>query len=228
MPPQLVPVAIRRGGGTTLQLQLPADTTVAALRVLLSRDCGSEHLPRLVHMGALLANGDSRPLAEWHNPSDVIRVVAPASPPAAPRAVQPVRTVVRKVEPFCGPEAGGTRVSVAGSGFSPQREWCLRFGSVVVRASAVREGYGDGEGEESWSLVCSTPANPPGIVSVDVLSEAGEVCTHDGGGGSFTYLSARQWAAIVAQVAAPSHARGCMLAASDEDIAEATAASRRR
>jgi hypothetical protein len=68
------------------------------------------------------------------------------------------------------------------------------------------------------------------MVSVDVLTEGGEVCTHGGigSGGSFTYLSARQWAAVVTQVAAPSHARGCMLAASDEDIAEATAASRRR
>eukprot|EP01048_Picozoa_sp_COSAG05_P001770 COSAG05_NODE_62_length_23051_cov_19.660291_1_plen_254_part_00 len=251
--PGTLEVAVRTGD-ETYTLQLSADTTVTVLRATLanrSRAGGDDadddgggggggdgdggccrsatapfpslSPPRLVHMGALLNDSDIRPLAAWYNPRDVVRVV-PVVPRNRPHSPLQAAAHVAAVTPLCGPEAGGTRVSVTGRGFGPQREWCLRFGTVLVRAHAVREGYRDSD-LECWSLVCSTPAHAPGVVSVDALSE-GQLYTL-GGGGSFTFLSARQWAALVAQVAAPSHARGCMVAASDEDIVSAACAHRR-
>ena len=66
----------------------------------------------------------------------------------------------------------------------------------------VREQAGQGE---RWSLCCLAPAHPPGAVTVDALCD-GELCGRELCG-SYTYLSRRQWAALVGEVAAPSHAR---------------------
>jgi hypothetical protein len=206
----MVTVAVASRGATR-QVRLPAAPTVAALRAALSRPRGAS--VRLVHMGRLLDDGDSRPLGEWYSDADVLRVVGG---PAAPRGVPEPTGRVSAVAPPCGPEGGGTRVTAAGAGFGPHRAWALRFGSTVVPAHAVREGA---QGER-WSLCCLAPAHPPGVVSVDALCD-GEPCEDaELSAGSFTYLSARQWAALVEQVAAPSHARNCMQALAHQGVGD--------
>jgi hypothetical protein len=118
---EAVPVCvhhIRGGERAVLRLRLRPETTIAALRVALTRGLGTEaggsepserggqakrgapesHSAgerggprssppatpppspiRLVHMGALLADDDVRPLLAWYDPADVIRLV-PCSP----------------------------------------------------------------------------------------------------------------------------------------------------
>lgn len=196
----MVTVAVASRGAAH-QVRLPAATTVAALRAALSQPRGAP--VRLVHMGRLLEDSENRPLGEWYSDADVLRVV---DAPAAPRGPPELPGRVSAVAPPCGPEGGGTRVTAAGPGFGPDRAWALRFGSTVVPAHAVR----DGAQGERWSLCCLAPAHPPGVVSVDALCD-GEPCeAAELAAGSFTYLSRRQWATLVEQVAAPSHARNCM------------------
>lgn len=204
----MVDVAVASRGATR-QVQLPAATTVAALRAALSQPRGAP--VRLVHMGRLLEDGDHRPLGEWYSGADALRVV---DGPAAPRGVPEPAGRVSAVAPPCGPEGGGTRVTVGGVGFGPHRTWALRFGSAVVQAHAVNEGAHD----EGWSLCCLAPAHPPGVVSVDALCD-GEPCEEGKlSTGSFTYLSSRQWTSLVEQVAAPSHARNCMQALARSEV----------
>eukprot|EP01046_Picozoa_sp_COSAG06_P048581 COSAG06_NODE_7290_length_2557_cov_109.409683_3_plen_190_part_01 len=190
-------------------MQLPARTTVAALRAALSRQHSQP--VRLVYMGRLL---DRRPLSEWYSTTDALRVVAPAAagPPArgAPSACasgggcgrgSSLSISISSVAPLCGPEAGGTRVTVAGIGFNPRREWSLRFGTAIVRAHAVREEQDLESAKECWSLCCCAPAHAPGVVSVDAVCD-GQLCSSatTSTGNSFTYLSRRQWAAVVGEV----------------------------
>jgi hypothetical protein len=327
-----VAVAIRYdlGSSETHYVQLQRAATVADLRAallpLLSESSSSGSSPavgsrgavtaasfphRLVHNGGLLQDDDRRPVAEWYNAADVVRVVPPPSPSTAPGAArtaageQPRPVRLTGVAPMCGPAGGGTRVTVTGHGTGPRGgQWCLRFGAVLVRAHVMTStvegdddddlpssergalaaprvqapgtshstpgnsamhgkalparqtrsgevlpgqlkkqwGSGGGASDEAaaaaaaasrdrrggdiqprrWSLCCATPPNPPGTVSVEALCD-GALRTLGGGGASFTYLSERQWAAVVGQVAAPSHARGCMVAAADEAIGASNA-----
>lgn len=88
------------------------------------------------------------------------------------------------------------------------------------------------QSQERWALWCCAPPHAAGVVSVDALCN-GQLCTRGcataqqgSGSGSFTFLSGRQWAALLGQVAAPSHARNCMVevaAAEEEEIAGAGA-----
>jgi hypothetical protein len=208
-------------------MQLPARTTVAALRAALSRQHSQP--VRLVHMGRLLDDADRRQLSEWYSTTDALRVVAPAAvgPPArgTPSACasgsgggSSITVSISSVAPPCGPEAGGTRVTVAGLGFNPRREWSLRFGTAIARAHAVREEWESAEGDERWSLCCCAPTHVPGVVSVDALCD-GQLCSSaaTSTGNSFTYLSRRQWAAVVGEVTAPSHARNCMQTLAEDE-----------
>ena len=211
--------------GVTRRVQLPANTTVAALRAVLSQQYGAA--VRLVHMGRLLEDSDRRPLGEWYCDADVLRVVgSPAKVVSAevegnlmangkagtPRPIGSVRIVA----PPCGPEAGGTRVHVQGTGFCPHRAWALRFGSTVVPADVVRETDGH---IERWGLCCLAPAHSPGVVTVDAMCD-GEL-RNDKHNASYTYLSRQQWKQLVEQVAAPSHARNCMQTLGDGRVAAA-------
>lgn len=234
-----VSVAVAANGGDVRQMQLPARTTVAALRAALSRQHSQP--VRLVHMGRLLDDADRRPLSEWYSTTDALRVVAPAAagPPARGHAPSTcasgggggggrgssLTVSISSVAPLCGPEAGGTRVTVAGLGLDPRREWSLRFGTAVVRAHAVREEQESAEGGERWSLCCCAPAHAPGVVSVDALCD-GQLCSSaaTSTGNSFTYLSRRQWAAVVGEVAAPSHARNCMQTLAEDEAEASTSA----
>ena len=115
--------------------------------------------------------------------------------------------------PAAGPAAGGNRVVVAAArGVALGRPWGLRFGSMVVPAHVHGPQGGPGAAG-CWRLSCVLPPHPPGTVSVEAVLD-GVVCTARSGL-AYTFVEGRQWADLIGAVAAPSHARSCLLNADE-------------
>ena len=84
------------------------------------------------------------------------------------------------ISPDSGQEAGGTRVTITGTGFSPSGTVAVSFGGARATGLTLTEA-----GAGNYSISCTTPAHAPGPVDVVITNPGNTTGTL---AGAFTYF----------------------------------------
>jgi hypothetical protein len=117
-----------------------------------------------------------------------VRVVTPygaVNAPTAERFTYAAVPTVTSLSPTSGPAAGGTNVTINGSGFTGAT--AVSFGSVAATSFTV---------VSSTRITARTPAQTAGVVTVSVTTPGGTSAA--GTGARFTYSGSAESAPLVA------------------------------
>ncbi|MCL4553284.1 MAG: IPT/TIG domain-containing protein, partial [Candidatus Marsarchaeota archaeon] len=117
-----------------------------------------------------------------------LTTVAPAS-----SSTLTTTPTVTGVSPNSGPTAGGTNVTITGTGFSNSSDYAVEFGSTVVTPIIV---------VSSTSITVTSPAELAGVVDVEVDSSFGPSATSNAD--RFTYTAPATSAPTIASVSPTS------------------------